>query len=187
MNKTRADDVRVAYPLFQVGSGGSIPTSALSLLFERCERCDFIKLNRMWHSRLPRIGGFYVDGMFYRACGSNDITYAVAGWSRPVAIAFNGKPVFELRRMAIADDAPKNTASRMLGWMARDIKKRCPNTSRLISYQDTAVHKGTIYKASGWVATRTSKAGEQNWCKTHKRKAREIVTDAVKVRWEREI
>jgi len=34
--------------------------------------------------------------------------------------------------------------------MLREIKKEFPHIKRVISYQDTAVHRGTIYKASGW-------------------------------------
>ena len=52
--------------------------------------------------------------------------------------------------MAIAEDAPKNTASRMLGWMRRYIKKHLQHISLLFP-QDTDVRDGTIYKASGWI------------------------------------
>ncbi len=34
--------------------------------------------------------------------------------------------------------------------MLRYFKKVCPDRERLISYQDSAVHLGTIYKAAGW-------------------------------------
>ena len=49
---------------------------------------------------------------------------------------------------AIASDAPKYTATRMLSIMVKRIKKEFPDIVRLISYQDTEVHKGTIYKAA---------------------------------------
>jgi hypothetical protein len=35
--------------------------------------------------------------------------------------------------------------------MARWFTENEPSVDRLISYQDTAVHEGTIYKAAGWV------------------------------------
>ena len=38
----------------------------------------------------------------------------------------------------------------MIRIMALDIAKRFPDIETLISYRDTSVHKGTIYKASGW-------------------------------------
>jgi hypothetical protein len=179
----RADSVRVAYPLFQTEGGGSTPTSALQLLLTKCSYQLFAKLNSLWHSRLPNPGGFYTQGMFFCAeYGGN--YYAVAGWSRPVAIAFNGKPIYELRRFAIAPDAPPNTATRLLSLMVRAIKKEIPELEKFISYQDCDVHSGTIYKAQGWVPARMSKRGEQNWCKTHARPSQALQSDAPKQRWE---
>lgn len=58
--------------------------------------------------------------------------------------------------MAIAPDAPKNLASRFLSIMVKEIRRARPDIIKLISYQDTAVHKGTIYKASGWTLERTT-------------------------------
>jgi hypothetical protein len=58
--------------------------------------------------------------------------------------------------MACAPDAPKNTASRFLGWMVKHMKAQHPQHSRAISYQDTEVHAGTIYKASGWTLDHVS-------------------------------
>lgn len=76
-----------------------------------------------------------------------DHVYAVALWSSPSARCLPQHFV-ELRRMACAPDAPKNTASRFLGWMLRQLPK---SHWKAISYQDTDVHKGTIYKAAGWI------------------------------------
>jgi hypothetical protein len=84
--------------------------------------------------------------------------------------------------MAIADDAPKNTASRMIGWMLRELRKTGEYT-KAISYQDTAVHAGTIYKASGWVARGFRKGGKDTWS-NNVRKRNECQADGDKVRWE---
>jgi hypothetical protein len=78
------------------------------------------------------------------------VFYATAAWSNPVARLLPQREWLELRRLAIADDAPRNTASRFIGWMVRDIQKRFPEVVQLISYQDCDAHNGTIYKASGW-------------------------------------
>jgi len=64
----------------------------------------------------------------------------------------------ELRRMACAADAPKNTASRFLGWMVRWFRANEPGIGRLIAYQDNEVHRGTIYLAAGWERGWTSKS-----------------------------
>lgn len=184
-----ADDVRDSMPLFRSGRGGSIPTSALHLHFRETSVRRAIELNRIWHSRMPEAnlqnmlwGGRSVA---YEA-ELDEICYAAAIWSAPIAAnrLKDGDRSLELRRMAIADDAPKNTATRMIGWMTRDIRKRFPELVKLVSYQDTAVHSGTIYKAAGWVAAYTGKYVD--W-KTHKdsRKAYGLEqSDAPKVRWE---
>ena len=59
--------------------------------------------------------------------------------------------------LAISCDSPKNTASFMIAEMQRWILKSMPTLFKLISYQDTGVHLGTIYKASNWVSNGESK------------------------------
>jgi len=105
---------------------------------------------------------------------------AVGIWSSPVNQAFDMDSVLELRRMAIASEAPKNTATRMLRIMIMLIRQRLPTIKRLISYQDTEVHKGTIYKASGWQAIDTIKY--RPWNKTRQRDNEQSTAD--KTRWE---
>jgi len=90
--------------------------------------------------------------------------------------------MLELRRMAVRDDCPANTASRMIGYMRRWINKEMPSIACLISYQDTEVHAGTIYKASGWSLADTSKAGFL-WSLNGRSRSLEQST-APKIRWE---
>jgi hypothetical protein len=77
------------------------------------------------------------------------MTYAVALWHNPSARTLP-EHWLELRRLAVAPDAPHCTASRMLGEMARFFRGHCPERERMISYQDPSVHTGTIYRAAGW-------------------------------------
>jgi len=93
----------------------------------------------------------------------------------------NGRGFYELRRMAISDDAPKNTASRMLKIMRLNLCQSMPRLKKLISYQDTAVHKGTIYKASGWVPVSANK--KSIWDRKSRRRHNHQDTGA-KIRWE---
>jgi hypothetical protein len=90
------------------------------------------------------------------------IIYAVAIWSNPVAASLPQREWLELRRFAIAGDAPKNTASRMLAVMGRLIRESLPEVKKLISYQDEEAHAGTIYKAAGWVAGQRHAGGSWN-------------------------
>lgn len=162
MTNVCADDARIACPLFQVEYGGSKPTSALQLRVVRVSSKTGEQLNRMWHSRLPRIDNWKMCEAFAAEC--NNIYYAVALWSNPCNQNMHEQGCYELRRFAIAPDSPKNTASRMLSIMRRMIQESHPEIRRLISYQDTSVHSGTIYRASGWTcAGKTHQGGACGW------------------------
>jgi len=143
-----------------------------------------IELNRKWHSRLPKVVESNIVRTVRHVCYSAEfdgLFYAVAIWTNPVARLLPQTTCMELRRLAIADDAPKNSATRMIGWMVRDIRKRFPMVERLVSYQDTAVHDGTIYRAAGWTATTLNKDGE--WNRPNRfRKAAQAAS--AKQRWE---
>jgi hypothetical protein len=179
----RADDVAVAYPLFQEERGGSTPTSALCLWVETMPFLEAKRLNKEWHSRLPRLGTGCVEKMDYLSFGAifEMRWYAVAIWSNPVARNLPQDTWLELRRLAIAPDAPKNTASRMLGVMVRLIRKSKPQIERLVSYQDTEVHAGCIYKAAGWTKTTINKNG--NWTRPGRNRPR-AQSESAKQRWE---
>jgi hypothetical protein len=156
------DDAMVACPLFQGEYGGSKPTSALQLRIVRIDSKIAAELNRRWHSRLPEIPNFKMCEAFAAEFGN--LYYAVALWSTPSNQNMFLAGCYELRRFAISPDAPKNTASRMLSVMKKMIHQRMPHIKRLISYQDTEVHSGTIYKASGWkCAGKTHKGSACGW------------------------
>lgn len=91
----------------------------------------------------------------YRAA-FDGITYAVGLWNTPSARTLPDG-LLELRRMAVSDDAPHCTASRFLNEMAKRISVEFPRVHKLISYQDLAVHTGTIYRAAGWECEYVSK------------------------------
>ena len=186
MSNLSADDVRDSIPLFRSGCGGSSPTSAHHLTINKCKVQRACELNEIWHSRFPKIHWSNVvrnrDYICFVA-EYDDIAYASAIWSSPVAAnrLKEGKTALELRRMAIADDAPKNTASRMIGVMRKIIRKRLPHITLLLSYQDTEVHQGTIYKASGWYFASKNKG--TSWTNNNRTRNKEqSLSD--KVRWE---
>ena len=177
------DSVRVAQPLFPVEGQGSIPMSPLQFEIEPMSRKTFLSFNRKFHSRLPICGNCW-DGVCYQAVYKN-IIFAVAWWSKPIAQnrLKNGRYIYELRRMAITDDAPKNTASRFLSVMCKILKKKYQHIFKFISYQDTNVHAGTIYKASNWKAVET-----QNSFQSWKNRPNRIDQSAsIKIRWEKQI
>ena len=79
----------------------------------------------------------------------------------------------------------------MLAWMRRQITRERPDVVKLISYQDTEHHSGTIYRAAGWRPVEMAHS-PVNWGGAAQRKpatrdrAAPILT-AAKVRWEIEI
>ena len=183
----RVDSTRVVRPLFQADDDGSIPISTLQLRFSACHESRFIHWNDRWHSRLPLVGASH-----FRVCYCGEafnLLYAVAAWSNPVARLLPQLTWLELRRFAIADDAPRFTASRMLGWMRRDIKARFPAVERLISYQDLDAHQGTIYKAAGWTQAENYTPRARGWIGwgNRPRKGRTNQAVAPRMRWELEV
>ena len=182
-----ADSSMGELSLFQTIDDGSIPISALQLVIEQIDVHTACRLNGVWHSRLPFIHWSNVvrnrHYICYGARFNNDELYAVAIWSSPVAAnrMKNSQQIIELRRFAIRDDAPANTGSRLLSIMRKKIKQDLPEIKLLISYQDEESHRGTIYRAAGWVPTVTSNG--LSWT-TEKRTRNKEQTQAKKIRWE---
>lgn len=161
-----ADSTRVVCPLFQMGEGGSIPTSALQLTVIEIPVEQARSLNAYWHSLLPRTSPANINGNRFVVCYGAEFEsklYAVAIWTSPIAgnRLKDGNRLIELRRFAIAPDSPKNSASRLLAVMCRLITRKFPSLIKAISYQAIDQHKGTIYKAAGWIAVASSKS--QSW------------------------
>ncbi len=145
---------RVAFPLFDDCAEVLAPASVKDLTFEACPKQHAVRLVKEWHSRLP----FCQSGPWEFAFHGHHhgVTYVVALWNTPSARMLPGHWL-ELRRMASAPDAPRNTCSAFLGWMHRHFSRQHPERERLISYQDTGVHTGTIYRAAGWTPAHESK------------------------------
>lgn len=161
------------------------PTSPRQFTVVRISAHEACALNEQWHSRLPLIHPSNVIRNRHYVCFAAVYCgdpYAVGIWSSPVAAnrMKNGEQILELRRLAICNDAPRNTATWMLAAMQRDIFNLFPDISLLVSYQDTEVHHGTIYKAANWVPTVRSEG--QSWGVTRQRNADQ--TTAPKIRWE---
>jgi hypothetical protein len=139
--------------------------------------------NELWHSRLPKTDKSNLvrtsHSVFY-AAAYQDCCFAVAIWTNPIARKISDGKTLELRRLAIAPDAPKFTATWMIAKMQKMISKKFPEICKLISYQDTEVHTGTIYAAANWKKENVSSGGQ--WS-APSRKRKMVQTDAPKVRW----
>jgi hypothetical protein len=163
-------------------------TSPHELEYEVIKAKLACELNDKWHSRLPYIHWSNVVRNTHYICfgakvkGTEEYV-AVGIWSSPVAQnRFKyGKQMLELRRMAISGVCPKNTATHMLRFMRQWIRLNFQDVAMLVSYQDTEVHQGTIYKADNW--TEASLSDGASWT-TAKRTRNKEQTTAPKIRWE---
>lgn len=182
--------VRSLNPLWQEAVGPAMSVKELECV--RCEIEVARALNASWHSRLPHTQRG--PWQFAFAAHKHGIVYAVALWHNPSARTLPSHWV-ELRRLAIAPDAPHCTASWMLSRMIRWFQANTPDRERAISYQDCAVHSGTIYKAAGWQIGLVAKPRLRDRSEPRKGTRRDYRRDAngkepagsAKVRWEKEL
>lgn len=62
-----------------------------------------------------------------------------------------GGKTWELARLYLLDEVPKNAETWLIGKSVRWIKRNHPDVKHLLSYADpSAGHAGTIYKAANW-------------------------------------
>ena len=174
-------------PLF-AASKFALPKSAKQLQVEEISMREACRLNKLWHSMLPRtdLGNMLCGNMSVAYSAEFDERYyAVAIWSQPIVYANCDGKTIELRRLAICDDAPPNTASRMLAVMRRLINTKMPSMERAISYLAIDVHKGTIYRAGGWCPVGTVVPARPRRLPGNKQRATgPLQTTSRKQRWE---
>lgn len=175
------NEFMIQEPLFWDGKF-EIPESPKVLKLDVIKPQFAASLNSVWHSRLPAIHwSNIVRNRYYVCYGASymGVWIACAIWSSPVNQNFDIEKTLELRRMAISNLCPKNTATNLISRMIKDIDKRFPLVTKLISYQDTEVHLGTIYKAANWFIDAETKFN--TWGKSRKRSADQSKAD--KIRW----
>lgn len=165
------------------------PATARGLTVEKCDPQFARAMIQAWHSRLPKTQQGPWKLAF--AAHSNYTCFGAALWHNPSARMLP-PDWLELRRLAIAPDAPHCAASRMLGQMARWIRREMPDVPVLVSYQDIDVHTGTIYLAAGWTPAFHSKPRQRDRSKARVGTRRDYRSNlngeapdgAGKIRWE---
>lgn len=137
---------RIAEPLLYPPQGAPL-TSARQLTLSACSVEHARLLNARWHSRLPRTQRS--PWQFAFRLVHDSITYGVALLHNPSARCLPHHWI-ELRRLAIAPDAPRYAATRFLSLIVKYLIRHHADREMIVSYQDTSVHEGTIYRAAGW-------------------------------------
>ena len=157
-----ADSIKVTRSLFQVREGGAVPTSAhnfelsgnsrefeLSCISRQLAKACY----RQWHY-LGDMGfisthnfGVFLESKLLGCIsyGSPNATELKGYFDR-----FSQKGWWEIKRLALSDELPKNSESKSIGISLRLLRKM-ETVKGVVTYADTKVgHVGTIYKASGF-------------------------------------
>ena len=155
----RVDSTTVSAPGFQLGDGGSTPTSTLHLDKTQYEvrDCPLRDGQNMVAQHHYARGGsntaVYMHGLYERA---TDRLVAVAWWLPPTRVACESvnktewKRVLSLTRLVCLPDAPKNSPSFLLAHSTRLIRRDKRFVS-LVTYADESQgHTGQIYRAANW-------------------------------------
>lgn len=141
---------QVARLPFPAEGGGSSPTPRLQ--FERVAVAETAPLLSTHHYLGPVNGG-----RFAFAGWVDDVMVACQVYRHPTArmLAQDGSWL-ELSRWCLTSGAGKNAGSRMMRWVAGQLRRNAPEVRMLVSYSDPIHgHTGSLYRASGWVASPT--------------------------------
>lgn len=149
----RGDSIGAMHSLFQGKEGGSIPTSPLQLRFEVIDPRTAAVAYRRWHylgdvGFLSQISfGAYFEGELEGAISYGPLSAPeMKGyWDRKSQFGW-----YEIKRLAMSPNCPRNSESRFIGKTISLLRRRCI-VSGIVTYADSAAgHTGIIYKASGF-------------------------------------
>ena len=151
------DSLMVEQLTFQLGGGGSIPTSPLQLLFKPISDKTANMIVEKFHYAHRAVPTSWSFGAFF-----DGLLCGVLTIGKPASHSLcegccgerNADRVFELNRLWLSDIAPHNSESRFIGWTLRQLRKGII----LVSYADTGQrHLGVIYQATNWIYTGATK------------------------------
>ncbi len=154
--------------LFQEVSGGANPTSPLQLFFRKIQS---VNANRVFEKNHYAKRPVPISECFgaYKSDSMKTLVGAISFGkpsSNSLCVGCCGKDhshrIYELNRLWMSDECPKNSESRFIGWSLRILRKLHPDWI-LVSYADTEQnHSGAIYRATGWIYTGLS-AERSEW------------------------
>ena len=138
-------------PVYQTGRGGANPTVTLHSIKQSLRVVEVKSRSRIdWmisEHYLHRWPGVVV-AMYALTWDGRDVGCMVFALPPKQTEMRYGSKVWELARLWVSDEMPKNTESWFIGITTRLVLRRVP---MLVSYADPSVgHAGTIYKATNW-------------------------------------
>ena len=147
-----ADSSTGELALFQGQDGGSIPTSAHQFIVRPISKLTANRFIERHHylGITPFLSTYHYGAYF------GDLIYGAIAFGTPNATDISGlfsknnqDGVLEIKRLAMTDSAPKNSESRFIAISVRLLRREYP-LRLLVTYADSSLHVGTIYKASGF-------------------------------------
>ena len=176
----------------QPEEGGSIPTSSLQLYQPkelRLEPIEHFVARKIWikdHYLHRDYAGATLEFGVYPPDRSK-IIGAIGFSSRLGGSVKGGKPdTWEIRRMWLSDEhCARNSESRVLAVSCRLVKKLAPQVRYIISYSDHTLqgHKGTIYKAAGFLFSGETGEGDWTTCQLKNPASHKTADSHSKKRW----
>ena len=98
-------------------------------------------------------------GMYHKDTPVGCIIYAAP--PREADVRYGGK-TWELARLYLIDEIPRNAETWLIGKSVKFIKREHPDVTCLLSYADpSAGHAGTIYRAANWTFDGMTDAGRK--------------------------
>lgn len=151
--KTCGGSSTVEQSLFQVENGGPTPTSPLQLHIEEVSKLTAKNFYKKWHY-LGTTG--FISSVNFGAYYSGELV-GVISFGSPNATEmkgyfdrFNQDGWWEIKRLAMTDNCPKNSESRFIAISIKLLRK-WRKVVGIVTLADSKVgHTGTIYRASGF-------------------------------------
>lgn len=160
------DSSTAELPLFQGGDGGAIPTSPHQLLFKPISSKTALIAYKEWHYLkdtifLSQINfGSYFNGIICGAIsyGPPNATELKGYWDRHNQLGW-----IEIKRLVMSPICPKNSESRFIGYTIKHIRKHNKIKGIVTYADDSQGHRGTIYKATGFIYLGKTDAKKDFW------------------------
>ena len=140
--------------LFQIEDGGAVPTSPLQMQIRMINNLTAKNAYKKWHYLKDQdFIGMYNFGAYYDGLLGGAISFGPPSAEETIQGLFGHKDqngYFEIKRLAMNDNWPKNSESRFIS-VSLKLLNKMTEVKGIITYADTSVgHTGTIYKATGF-------------------------------------